>query len=451
MRYKTTVAASVAAAVIALAAVIPADVAGADGDPFSIRAEYVRNGDDKTIVISGHTPQPGGVYGDAWRISLHGPGGAFVDAWMISPSPDNTFHYELDVSGYEHGRYRVLTGYGPLEWSATFMVDGAPAAATGTGGSGYLDEAGTPGQSVTGIPGGDELLRAFLPVLNMPSWAVWLIVTPLLLVFFVWLLKKRTTMARKRTAHDGAGSTPAVTGSQSRSLQADGTGAPIRGGVRPGSRYLGVGIEETAADRPARIIAQRESGPIPGDIPAVVIDANVALSAMSTDPARQLVVTDRTASRLVIPREVIREIDGVILNRDDGFSTAEFDHRRYAAKNNIQYGKYLKKIEQIHRDASNSITDASEEWIRLKEATLVETGRFSGRDIEGDEMKRAALSVLYDKAANDRKIAAWAAAEAEARGGACLVTDDADLLLFAGQIEEAAEGRLRLIRTPLTL
>ncbi len=187
---------------------------------------------------------------------------------------------------------------------------------------------------------------------------------------------------------------------------------------------------------------------VPDDCTAVIIDTNVALSIMSTDPGRRITVTEGTAGRLMIPEVAKREIDGVLEHYADWFSTEQFDYKRYAMGREVEYEEHVKRMECIHKSAVEDMTRTSEEWIRLKWTTLIQTGRFPLSGIDGRNMKRAALSVLYDKARNDRMIAGWSIAASEYCNGACLVTDDADIWLFAAEILDASGGMLRVIRAP---
>ena len=110
-----------------------------------------------------------------------------------------------------------------------------------------------------------------------------------------------------------------------------------------------------------------------------------------------------------------------------------------------RHGRWLGRIEAVHRAAADDPqSKAAERWLEMRTSLLQNKIGDGGWYPEDDA---AALNWLHSRAAEARQLAAEAAGAAEKSGGAGadLVTIDPDLLAFAGEIEEATGGRLRIL------
>ena len=206
------------------------------------------------------------------------------------------------------------------------------------------------------------------------------------------------------------------------------------------SRMFGVGLgpARDTYDFPKKW--QCQGSRIGGD-GKVILDTNTLLSSLNGS----IGIAPHVESRLAIPDDVYREAYGIHVKRQGGDPNAIESHRDRIQKID-DYSYYLREIERIQMRACG-LPDSklANDWIWGKLRTVVEQYGIEQWMMRTPDGRIRALRRLYEDAASDRIIIAKAAMMVR-DGGGYLVTEDADMLVFAREIEAMTGGKLKLAR-----
>ena len=206
----------------------------------------------------------------------------------------------------------------------------------------------------------------------------------------------------------------------------------------------------------------REQG-AEGAGPVVILDgpaaATVAIkrtmphSARAYLPDRFYEYVDSKGDRVALTRsgreEAARRLEGLIGRgrRRRAALLGELARMRDAGGEGGGGGPWLGRIEAVYRAAADDPqSEAAERWANLLVYAMPES--VYGQEYPDDKAEEEAIfKWLYSRAEEARLAAAEAAEAAEREGGAgaVLVTARPDLLAFAGELEEATGGRLRIL------